>query len=126
MIVKAFILIAVVFSIAIASLSTTFANASILDPACSSGNADKSAVCAGKGGSSNPVISNLEKITKIIAFVTGAAAVIMILIGSIQYVISNGDANRVSSAKNTIIYALVGVAVVALSASLIEFVLNRI
>ena len=98
----------------------------VLAPACSGGDTGNSAVCTGANPTSNPVISTLKKVTYIVAYVTGAAAVIMILVGSIQYVISNGDSNRVNNAKNTIIYSLVGVAVVAASASIIEFVLNKI
>jgi hypothetical protein len=98
----------------------------ILNPACSSGDAGSSAVCTAANPSKNPVIEDLGKITLIIAFVAGAAAIIMILVGSIQYIISDGDSNKVNSAKNTIIYALVGLLVVALSATIIEFVVNKL
>jgi hypothetical protein len=74
----------------------------------------------------NPVIDKLQDIATIVEIVAGAAAVILLLIGSIQYITSGGDPNKVSSAKNTIIYALVGVVVIVLAAAIIEFVVNKL
>ena len=51
-------------------------------------------------------------------YIVGAAAVIMLIIGGFLYVISSGDSKRVESAKNTILYAIIGI-VVALAAGLI-------
>ena len=68
----------------------------------------------------------LTKIGQIIVYFTGAISVIMVIIGGFRYVISGGDSSGVQSAKNTILYALVGL-VVALSAQVIvSFVLSRL
>lgn len=89
-----------------------------------------SAVCNDKSqGSSNPLTGSdglLIKITDIIAFVAGVAAVIIVLVGSIRYILSNGDSNAIGSAKSTIMNALIGVIVVVAARSIIVFVLNRI
>jgi hypothetical protein len=68
----------------------------------------------------------LLRAAKLLAFVTGVASVIMILVAAIRYVTANGDSNAISSAKNTIIYAFVGLIVAALSQGIIVFVVNRL
>jgi Flp pilus assembly pilin Flp len=61
-------------------------------------------------------------ITNVLLFVIGAIAVIMIVIGGLRYVISGGDAKQVQAAKNTILYALVGVVIAILAYALVNFV----
>lgn len=56
----------------------------------------------------------------------GAMAVLFLLIGAARYVTANGDAKQISQAKNTIIYALVGMVVSALAFVIVQFVLGRI
>lgn len=91
-----------------------------------------SAVCATTANSSsgsgnpNPAVNTLNKATDIIAFVAGAAGVIVLLVGSIQYITSDGDSNKISGARNTIIYALIGLLIVALTATIVEFVVNKL
>lgn len=87
-----------------------------------------SAICTDDGNTNandDPVIDKLQNITKIIAFVAGAAAVLIMMVGGINYITSAGDSGKISSARDTIIYALVGLAIVVLSATIIEFVLNQ-
>jgi hypothetical protein len=93
-----------------------------------SGDAKSSAVCTDKT-STDPISGSngvLLKITKIVAFVGGAAAVIVLLIGSLRYITSNGDANAISSAKQTIIGAIIGLVVIVIAASLITFVVEKL
>jgi hypothetical protein len=69
--------------------------------------------------------SLIYTIAQTIVYITAAVSVIMIIIGGFRYVISSGDSNAMSGAKNTILYAVIGL-VVALSAQLIvSFVLSR-
>jgi hypothetical protein len=95
---------------------------------CTAGSdSENSAVCQDDNpGQDNPVIHTLNKITFIVALAAGAGAVLMLLIGSIKYITSDGDSNKVESAKNTIIYSLVGIVVVALAASIVGFVVNKL
>ncbi len=64
-----------------------------------------------------------SKISSVLLFIVGAIAVIMIVIGGLRYVISGGDASQVQSAKNTILYALVGVIVAILAYAAVNFVI---
>lgn len=59
-------------------------------------------------------------------FLVGAVSVIMIIIGGLQYVLSNGDAKRTESAKNTILYSVIGIVVAIASFAIVKFVTTHI
>jgi len=58
------------------------------------------------------------------SIVVGVIAVVMILIGGVKYITSQGDAGNVTGAKNTILYAVIGLIIVALAQTIVFFVLN--
>ena len=64
-------------------------------------------------------------IVKIFSLIVGAVSVIMIIYGGFRYITSGGDSNRVGSAKNTLIYAVIGLLIVALAQLIVHFVLNQ-
>jgi len=68
----------------------------------------------------------ITKATSLIAMIIGVAAVIMIIVGGIQYVLSSGDGTNTKNAKNTILYALIGLVVAIMAQSIIAFVLVKI
>ena len=49
------------------------------------------------------------------AIIVGVVAIIMIIVGGFRYITSGGDSSKVGSAKNTIIYAIIGLILVALA-----------
>lgn len=63
-------------------------------------------------------------ITNVLLFIIGAVSVIMLIIGGIRYTISQGDSTAVSSAKNTILYAVIGIIVALLAYAIVNFVLG--
>jgi hypothetical protein len=65
-----------------------------------------------------------KTITNVLLFIIGAISVIMLIIGGIRYVVSGGDSSAVTSAKNTILYAVVGVIVAILAYALVNFVIT--
>ena len=67
-----------------------------------------------------------KTIVNILLFIIGAIAVIMLVIGGIRYTISNGDSNQVTSAKNTILYAVIGLIVAILAYAVVNFVVSGI
>jgi hypothetical protein len=85
----------------------------------------KSLVCAPKNPKPitgpNGIINN---IANILAFITGVVAVIMIMVGGFQYIQSSGDSAKINKAKNTILFAVIGLVVVVVARSLIVFVLT--
>lgn len=65
-------------------------------------------------------------ITNILLFIIGAIAVVMLIIGGIRYVVSSGDQNAVTSAKNTILYAIIGIVVAFLAYAAVNFVTSQL
>jgi len=65
-----------------------------------------------------------KTITNVLLFLIGAISVIMLIIGGIRYTISNGDSGAVTSAKNTILYAIIGLVVAILAYALVNFVIT--
>jgi hypothetical protein len=73
----------------------------------------------GTGGVWNRILTTLT-------YVTGAVSVLMIVIGAFRYTISGGDQGAISGAKNTILYAVVGLVLSVMSYAIVNFVLTNI
>ena len=82
---------------------------------CAKGNGQPENLFAGEG-------SVLTRVTSILLFIIGAVAVIMLIIGGIRYVVSGGDQSQVTAAKNTILYAIIGIVVAVLAYAAVRFV----
>lgn len=65
-----------------------------------------------------------KTVTNVLLFIIGAIAVIMLIIGGIRYVVSGGDSSAITSAKNTILYAVVGIVVAILAYAVVNFVIG--
>ncbi len=68
----------------------------------------------------------LKLVINIFSLVVGVISVIMIIIGGLKYITSGGDSGNVTSAKNTILYAVIGLVIVALAQFIVRFVLARV
>ena len=64
-------------------------------------------------------------IVNVMLFLIGAISVIMLIIGGIRYTISNGDQGAVTSAKNTIMYAIIGLVVAIMAYAIVGFVTGQ-
>ncbi len=80
---------------------------------------DNGATLFGDGSIFNNIVNTL-------LFVIGAASVIMLIVGGIRYTTSNGAAAQVTAAKNTIMYALVGLVVAFLAFAIVNWVLGSL
>ena len=67
----------------------------------------------------------LKDVLDILSAVVGIVAIIMVIVGGFRYIVAGGDSNAIQSARTTITYALVGLAIAALSQFLVQFVLNK-
>lgn len=101
---------------------TSMAAAAAKDDVCS-GVALAGAPCSGGAGNITPVIKAAIQILTLIA---GIAAVVMIIVAGLKFITSGGDSSAISSAKNSLIYALVGLVVVALAQFIVHFVLGKV
>jgi len=70
------------------------------------------------------VDSIITRVIDLLSVIIGIVAVVMIIIAGFKYVTSAGDSNKVTSAKNTIVYAIVGLIIVALAQVIVKFVIN--
>lgn len=66
----------------------------------------------------------LRDITNTLLFVVGAIAVIVIIIGGLKYVTADGDASKIKGAKDTILYAIVGIVIAILAFAIVNFIIG--
>ena len=76
------------------------------------------------GGSLGDIVGFIQTVGGWLVFAAGALAVVFLVVGGIQYMASAGNAEKAAAAKKTILYSLIGVAVIALSYFLISVVLD--
>ncbi|HSX46178.1 MAG TPA: hypothetical protein VLG27_04230 [Candidatus Saccharimonadia bacterium] len=98
--------------------------------------AANSTVCHDKGKNTNPLSggnSLLLKITNIIAYIAGAAAVIVILVGAIRFITAGSDTSKggrvdadVENARRSIASALIGLVIIVLAKLIITYLVNRV
>ena len=87
-------------------------------------NASQYAVCASSKDSGD--LTNLiHTIINVLLFIIGAVAVVVIIIAGIQYVISGGDSGAVARAKNTLMYAIIGLIVAILAYAIVTWVYQQ-
>lgn len=67
-----------------------------------------------------------SRITNTILYVVGLIAVIMLVLGGIRYIISGGDSKKVTDAKNTIMYAIIGLIIAVFAYAIVNFVIGAI
>ncbi len=63
-------------------------------------------------------------LTNVMLYLIGAISVIMLIVGGLRYVVSGGDSTAVQNAKNTILYAVVGIIVAILAYAVVSFVIT--
>ncbi|MFA5004363.1 MAG: pilin [Candidatus Saccharimonadales bacterium] len=77
-------------------------------------------------GNGDVASTALSTVLQIVFGVTGAIALLVITIAGFRYVVSQGDPNSVAQAKNTIIYALVGLLISIAAFSIVTFVVKGV
>ena len=70
--------------------------------------------------------SALSNILSLVWKILGALSLIFVVIGGFKYTLSGGDSNQVNSAKNTILYALVGLAISLGVFLIVNFVISKV
>ena len=68
----------------------------------------------------------IRSVINLLSAIVGVIAVIMIIVGGLRYITSGGNDTSVTSAKNTILYAIIGLIIVALAQILVRFTLSKI
>jgi hypothetical protein len=106
----------------LAAASPVFADAQ--GDICNGIGATGGASCSGGGGPDLTTV--VAAAINILSIIVGIAAVVMIILGGFRYITSGGDSGKVAGAKDTIIYALVGIVIVAFAQFIVKFVLNKV
>lgn len=114
--------------IAAISLAPAAAYANVVtDPACNYGSTGSSTYCQQNG--SNPLVGPDGYITKairIVSYIAGIAAVIMVIVSGFMFVTSGGDPSGIKNARSTITYAIVGLVVLVTAQLIVKFVLSKV
>ncbi|MCA9331167.1 hypothetical protein KC957_03885 [Candidatus Saccharibacteria bacterium] len=90
---------------------------------------NKDAVNIPKDASGNPIAANtstVDLVLKVVFGFAGGIALIMIVIGGFKYIASLGNAQNVAKAKDTILYAVVGLIVCVIGYTIVSFVINQV
>ena len=111
------------------SLAVLFATSLYFVPTASATVSGVDNGAAAARGSGQPldlfgVGGTFSTITNVLLFIIGAIAVIMIVIGGMRYVLSGGDSTQITAAKNTILYAIIGIVVAILAYAAVNFVIS--
>jgi len=81
--------------------------------------------CSIPTGTESDLTTKIKNVINIFSAVVGVVAVIMIIYGGFRYIASGGKQESVTSAKNTLLYAIVGLIIVAFAQIIVHFVLNK-
>lgn len=105
-----------------------------LDTACSSDAAKESAACKASAQSGeegfNPLYGGEKglfyRIATLLALLAGSVSILLIIVGGISMMTSDGDGQKFSNGRNTVIYALVGLVIVTIAQAIVTFVVTRV
>jgi len=123
------IFVTVLSTLVIVFVATTFvphAAHAAVDVFQNCGSNGDSAICKATNDKLFGPNSIWTSIINTIVFVTGGVSALMIVVGGLRYTISGGDQGSITSAKNTILYAVVGLILSFMGYAIVNFVLTRI
>lgn len=119
-------------SLAVASvlMGVTLLAPGVLVSAATTQTDAKNKVCEGIGGCDTPsgekgVDDVVALVVNILSAIVAVAAVLVIVFAGFRYVIAMGDTSKIASAKDTIMYAIVGLLVAGLAQAIVRFVLTK-
>ena len=89
----------------------------------------KDAVCAGAGvdcdKTDTAISDNVKSALRVFQIIIGVLAIFYMVYAGMKFITSSGSSDGVKTAKNTILYASIGLIIVILSEGIIQFVLRR-
>jgi len=68
--------------------------------------------------------NSISNILSIVFAITGSIALLMVVIGGLRYILAHGDSGAVASAKNTILYAIIGLVISLTAFSIVNLAVN--
>lgn len=70
--------------------------------------------------------SVLETALNLLSIIVAVISVIVIILGGLRFILAQGDSNSIASARNSVLYALVGLVIVAMAQIMVRFVIGRV
>lgn len=131
---KIFLTLAVLFVACLSAVCAPKLQAFTLFPNCNDPNAPQyqSSVCQtdrskpNNKDTNNVVLRDIKEASDVVAFLAGAIALIMIIVGGFSLVTSAGNSEKVQNARRRIVNALIGIAIIALAYAITTFIINHV
>jgi hypothetical protein len=117
--------LAVISLFALVGVASFVPSYAVLADAASDIQGGINSVGGNEGGNSITLGTRIKTIVNILLYIIGAVAVVMIVIGGVRYTTSNGDSAAVKGAKDTILYAVIGIVVSVLAYAIVNFVITQ-
>jgi type IV secretory pathway VirB2 component (pilin) len=108
----------------LASPDAVSAASSPLSMVASAADEAQSGVDAVNSGNDTSLEDMITSVINVLLYIAGIIAVIMIIVGGIKYMTSSGDSSGISSAKNTVLYAIIGLVLVILAFAIVNWVVK--
>lgn len=90
-----------------------------------SGDGAGSIYCENRSDGETKVNSIVGNVVNALLMAVGVISIIMIVVGGILFALSSGDAQKAAKARNTVLYAVIGLVVSLFAAAIVNFVFNR-
>lgn len=120
-----FAVTAILLAVTLVYSSTSVSALDLLEPACTA--SANSAACPGSGAETITGTDGvILRAANIMAVISGIVAVFMMMLGGFYFITAGGDSNKVSSARKTIIYSVVGLIVIVMARTIVVFVVTRV
>lgn len=110
--------------LSIASISCAFASPTSALDCFSDVPAEVKAAAGCDDSNTNAVPDILTNILNSIIFISGLIAVVFIIIGGVKYMTSTGDAGKTKQAKDTILYAVIGLIICVLAFAIVNWTIG--
>jgi hypothetical protein len=112
-------------ALATASVSAQFDQHEINNQTCSGTSGDLSGGTQTCQQNESTFNKYATLIVNLLSVLVGFVAVVMIILGGFRYITSGGNSENVTKAKNTILYGIIGLVIVALAQVIVQFVLHK-
>ncbi len=81
---------------------------------------------AEESGGGSKVMQVVQTAINVVLSLVGIICVVMIVVAGISFITSQGDASKVTKARNTILYSVVGLVIALLAFAIVNFVLANV
>ena len=119
---KIFLSLVILLSSTFSALPGTVLAANAVEQACSGLNSLSSSNKCGTGQAS--VNNIVASVTKLISYIVGAVAVLVIIFAGFRFITSGGSNENTNSARNILMYAVIGLVIAVIAQLIVHLVIN--